>query len=465
MLGEALFRGHPTWPQKLLVFGALGALLTLFVAVAAVFSVTGTVRTGHQLRELSIAQRYHQDADMMHDALRADVVSAQQVGRGSSPTLSSADVLRSTQAHARQLDRDLNELRTLELPTAVASALESMRRPREVYRERAVGLVRSALSGAAPNPARQTAFQELFDSLALRQSEVTTQLADTSSEVEETQQRRERDVARVLVGASAVAIAGWGFLVAILRRAGVRLAEAVDREAEQRAVAEQLRRSLLPGRLPVLSGVRVAARSRPKSAMRVGGDWYDVIALPSGDVGLVVGDVVGHDLVAATAMGQLRASLRAFAVYEPSPAAVLTRVNMVAGLLEVTDLTTCLYAVVSPHTRAVRWASAGHLNPLVVTAAGKGELLRGSPGPPIGVDPTAEYVDRTFRMDRSGSLVLYTDGLVERRSEPISDGLARLESITGAHTDPDRLCDEFLEVLLDDDAPVDDDVTLLALQA
>ncbi|HVI37970.1 MAG TPA: PP2C family protein-serine/threonine phosphatase, partial [Gaiellales bacterium] len=196
-----------------------------------------------------------------------------------------------------------------------------------------------------------------------------------------------------------------------------------------------------------------------------GGDWYDVISLPSGDVGLVVGDVVGHDLRAATAMGQLRAALRAFAVYEPSPAAVLGRVNRVADLLEVTDLTTCVYAVVNPVTRTVRWSSAGHPNPLVVQAAGNGQLLRGDPGPPIGVTKGALYVDRTCRIQRRGLLMLFTDGLVERRSASISDGLSRLEAVVGPHTDPDRLCDEVLSALTADGSEPSDDVTLLALQA
>jgi len=246
----------------------------------------------------------------------------------------------------------------------------------------------------------------------------------------------------------------------------MRLFEALDREAEQRAVAEQLQRSLLPERLPHVPGIQLAARSRPvNTAMRVGGDWYDVISLPSGEVGLVVGDVVGHDLRAATAMGQLRASLRAFAIYEPSPARVLARVNTVADLLEVTDLTTCLYAVVHPDTRMVRWSSAGHLNPLAVGSSGQGRVLGGDPGPPIGVSSGAVYVARTCRLEPRGSLMLYTDGLVERRSTPISENLTRLESIRVPHVDADGLCDYVLELLLADEPAVSDDVTVLALQS
>jgi serine phosphatase RsbU (regulator of sigma subunit) len=140
-------------------------------------------------------------------------------------------------------------------------------------------------------------------------------------------------------------------------------------------------------------------------------------------------------------------------------------VNTVADWLDVTELTTCLYAVVNPTTRTVRWSSAGHLNPLIVQPSGEAELLPGDPGPPIGVSTRAAYHDRTWQIQPRGSLMLYTDGLVERRSRSITEGLARLESIDGLQGDPDRLCDHVLAVLLADDLPVQDDVTLLALQA
>ncbi len=199
--------------------------------------------------------------------------------------------------------------------------------------------------------------------------------------------------------------------------------------------------------------------------MRVGGDWYDVIMLPSGEVGLVVGDVVGHDLPAASAMGQIRAALRAFAVHETSPARVLARVNTMVDVLGVTDLTTCLYAIVNPSTGTFRWSSAGHLNPLVIRATGDARLLRGDPGPPFGASDTALYVDRASEIPHGGSALLYTDGLVERRSSSISDGLARLESIrVPPSTDPDGLCDHVLAALLPAGSPARDDVTVLALQ-
>jgi serine phosphatase RsbU (regulator of sigma subunit) len=324
--------------------------------------------------------------------------------------------------------------------------------------------VNAELNGQS-DPAVRRRFERDFQLLVVRQAELTNVLADRSEAVDAGQTRRERTITAVLLIASGVALVGWALLITRLRRAGMRLYEALDREAEQRAVAEQLQRSLLPERLPDVPGLQLAARSRAvSSTMKVGGDWYDVISLPSGEVGLVVGDVVGHDLRAATAMGQLRASLRAFAIYEPSPARVLARVNTVADLLEVTDLTTCLYAIVDPETRMVRWSSAGHLNPLAVRANGQGQVMKGDPGPPIGVSSGALYVDRTCRLESEGALMLYTDGLVERRSASISENLNRLDEIRVPHLSPDALCDDVLELLLGDEPEPADDVTLLAVQ-
>jgi serine phosphatase RsbU (regulator of sigma subunit) len=143
---------------------------------------------------------------------------------------------------------------------------------------------------------------------------------------------------------------------------------------------------------------------------------------------------------------------------------VLARVNDIARIYDVTELTTCLYAVVDLDTRVVTWASAGHLNPLMVLDTGASALLAGDPGPPLGVSGAAVYPDRSCRIRPGGSLLLYTDGLVERSSRPIDDGLALLETVRGPHRDPDQLCEQVL-TLLDDELPTYDDVTLLALRA
>ncbi|NUR07681.1 MAG: serine/threonine-protein phosphatase [Nocardioidaceae bacterium] len=438
---------------------------TTVVAGAVIFTLVGTARTGRVLEGLATAQRLNQDADMMHDALRGDVAEATApAGTRSEARLSRTLLM--TQGHARQLRRDLDQLREVDLPGGLDGAVAGLQSARRSYVTEALRLVRAGLTTGQVGEQRLERFDRTYEDLVGGQARLTARLAATANRVATERRDQQVMVAWMLVGTAVAALAGWLFLLWVLRRAGRNLLDALGREAEQRAVADHLQRSLLPDRLPAVPGLRFAVRSKPgNSSMRIGGDWYDVISLPSGEVGLVVGDVVGHDLRAATAMGELRSALRAFAVDEPSPAAVLARVNRVADLLEVTDLTTCLYAIVNPATRVVRWSSAGHLNPLVVGPEGDGRLLDGDPGPPLGVTERATYVDRACRIQPNGSLMLYSDGLVERRTGSISEGLARLEAVRGPHIGPDGLLDHVLEALLVDDSRLDDDVTVLALQA
>jgi serine phosphatase RsbU (regulator of sigma subunit) len=452
------------WRRQVAGLGVLGALLTVVVAATGVFAVTGTVRSGHEVNQLTRAQRFHQDVDMMHDALRADVMSAGQPNPGAEPGLPVGD-WRATTRDADRLLRDVDTLRRLDLPSPVTAALASLRDEQMAYVALAVRLVNDARQGRVPTRAQLADFQGRFERLLLPQQAVTATLTATSSEVVRAQTRQERVIAIVLMVASVMALGGWTLLLALHRRARRGLDEALGREAEQRSVADQLQQSLLPDRLPSVPGLRLAARSWPGDpSQQVGGDWYDVLTLPSGKVGLVVGDVVGHDVAAAAAMGQIRAALRSVAAFESSPSAVLSRVNDIADMYDVTELTTCLYAVVDPATRVVTWASAGHLNPLMVSDTGASELLDGAPGLPLGISGTAVYADRSCRVPPGGSLLLYTDGLIERSSRSIDDGLALLESVRGPHRDPEQLCEHVI-TLLAAQPPTGDDVTLLALRA
>lgn len=456
---------HLPWPRHLVVLGVLGAGLTLLVGATAIFSLARTVTTAQEMGQLTRAQRLHQDADMMHDALRADVGNARQALHSPRAPGTTEDLVETTRAHARQFRRDIDELHAMDLPPAVAGAVADLVPVQDAYIATGQRLVRSMLRTGRVDDVAVDRFQSMFESLVTTQETTTAVLADGSAALEREQAQHERVTARLLVVGSGAALACWALLVWMHRREGARLRAALGREAAQRTMADELQRGLFPDQLPVIPGVGLAARSTPgNSSMQVGGDWYDVIALPSGEVGLVVGDVVGHDLPAASAMGQIRASLRAFAVHETSPATVLSRVNTMADILGVTDLTTCLYAIVDPADGTFRWSSAGHLNPLIVGAAGDARLLHGDPGPPVGSSDTALYVDRSSQIPRGGSLLLYTDGLVERRSSSISDGLARLESVRMPTTGPDELCDHVLTTLLGFGSPASDDVTVLALQ-
>ncbi|MCW2605718.1 MAG: hypothetical protein JWO60_411 [Frankiales bacterium] len=245
-----------------------------------------------------------------------------------------------------------------------------------------------------------------------------------------------------------------------------RMATAVDnalRFRRERDTALTLQRSLLPRVLPDVPGLRFAHRYLPGTeGSDVGGDWYDVLPLPGGLVGLAIGDVMGRGVEAAAVMGQLRAALRAYAMVEPSPGAVLSLLDAAVASLEQNAITTCLYAVLDPATRQLRIASAGHLPPLLVHASGGGEYLELDPGPPLGVawDRPAES---ELVLPEGSVLLLYTDGLVEDRAEPLEDGLLRLRTAAAVTTaSPDLLCEQLLRAT-GRDGRLDDDCALLAV--
>jgi PAS domain S-box-containing protein len=246
-----------------------------------------------------------------------------------------------------------------------------------------------------------------------------------------------------------------------------RMATAVDnalRYRQERETALMLQRSLLPRSLPQLPGLQVAHRYLPGTAgAEVGGDFYDVLALPGGQVGLVVGDVMGRGVAAAAVMGQLRAAVRAYAVVEQRPAVLLQLVDAAASSLEQTAITTCLYGVYDPVARTLRLASAGHLPLLVVHRDGGGEYVEVDPGPPLGVaggKPVEVQVD----VPDGAVLLLFTDGLVEGKDQPVEDGLLALRNAVAAAADLDveTLCDALLCAMGRDGEP-DDDIALLAV--
>jgi integral membrane sensor domain MASE1/anti-sigma regulatory factor (Ser/Thr protein kinase) len=234
-------------------------------------------------------------------------------------------------------------------------------------------------------------------------------------------------------------------------------------ELEHR-IAETLQRSLLPERLPQIPGVALAARYTPASAdMEVGGDWYDVVQLPNGHVGLAIGDVAGHGLRAASVMGQLRMALRAYALEEESPAAAVTRLDQLAHRLPLAEMATLVYLVFDPDSGTVRFANAGHPPPLVV-ADEEVSYLREGLAPPIGAAYPGRFPETTFDLVPGSTLLLYTDGLVERRGLSIVDGLARLKAEAARGGDDlDALCDHLLRTMVG--GHVEDDVALVALRA
>jgi signal transduction histidine kinase/serine phosphatase RsbU (regulator of sigma subunit)/DNA-binding response OmpR family regulator len=248
-----------------------------------------------------------------------------------------------------------------------------------------------------------------------------------------------------------------------------RLALAYDnatRYHNERRIALTLQRALLPHRLPQVPGVRLATHYRASDrGAEVGGDWYDVLALPDGAVGLAIGDVMGHDVEAAIVMGQLRSALHSLAMEGAGPAQVLARLDAYLQSLAAERFATCLYAVYDPHRHRLRYAASGHLPPLLI--ATDTAYLELPPALPLGLGSTP--ADREVAFPRGTSLLLYTDGLVENRALSLDDCLAALCQTCGAlpaaaRTDPQQITERALELLNTPDR-VDDDIALLAVTA
>jgi PAS domain S-box-containing protein len=273
--------------------------------------------------------------------------------------------------------------------------------------------------------------------------------------------------------------------VADLVDAASRAGLAVDNArlyAEQRDLAEALQRSLLTAP-PESDRLEIAVRYEPSSeSAQVGGDWYDSFLQPGGATMVVIGDVIGHDTAAAAAMGQVRGLLRGIAVgFDESPAAVLSRVDSAMQTLMIETTATAVVARLEQtddERRAgltrLRWSNAGHLPPLVATPR-RGEeevevvalttddstyeLL-------LGLDPDTERTDRVVTLTSGATVLLYTDGLVERRGQLLGDGIDTLRRVladlVAAGLTLDALCDELLRRMLP--ASPEDDVAIVAVR-
>jgi serine/threonine-protein kinase RsbW len=241
------------------------------------------------------------------------------------------------------------------------------------------------------------------------------------------------------------------------------LAKAQRYELEVRT-SHTLQANLLPPAPPSVPGLRTAVRYLAATqGVDVGGDFYDVVPLPGGQVALAVGDVVGHDITAAATMGQLTSVYRALLVDGPSPSAMIDRLQAGWSMLGLQRMATALFATLDPFTGQLGIASAGHLPPLLV-CGGTAEFLPVRPSRMLGAPPApAPAVEWAGVLPPGASLVLFTDGLVESRTADIDEGLAHLlAAVTRAGTsDPDQLCDRLLGDLTG--AYRADDIALLVL--
>ena len=251
---------------------------------------------------------------------------------------------------------------------------------------------------------------------------------------------------------------------ALLQLAADRAALAVQslRSREDHAAAIALQRSLVPSALPAVTGTEVAARYVPGSG-RVGGDWYDAFVLPSGGLGMVVGDVAGSGLGAAVIMGRIRSALRAYALEFGGPADVLGKLDAKMQYFEENDLmATVSYAVLDPASGQLAISSAGHLPPVIASPGQRAAVAQIAVDPPVGVtDPSRRQVT-TLALAPGAVLCLFTDGLVERRDEPIDDGITRLCQAVAAGP-PEDVCVSVMGALVGRQYP-GDDIALLVLR-
>lgn len=242
---------------------------------------------------------------------------------------------------------------------------------------------------------------------------------------------------------------------------------------EEHAMAVGLQQAMLPARIEAVPGMSVAARYRPaRAGHQIGGDWYDVMPLPEGRVGLVVGDVQGHDIQAAAVMGQLRTALRAYATEGHSPAALMSRASTFLRDLDTERLATCVYVSLGPATGRAEVVRAGHPSPHIRTARGSIQLTVEG-GPPLGLPPglplsladpsDAPYPIHHFHLGRQETLLLCTDGLLEFHDTDMAAGEHQIQMLLDSGPGPgelDRLA-EHIVASIEDRQGQEDDVALL----
>jgi serine phosphatase RsbU (regulator of sigma subunit) len=240
-------------------------------------------------------------------------------------------------------------------------------------------------------------------------------------------------------------------------------AENAQLYAEQRSVAQTLQHSLLAEAFPEIGGLEFGARYvAGVEGIDVGGDWYDVVRLDHGNILMVVGDVSGRGLDAATMMASLRYSARAYGAEGHSPGTILTKLSALASVARDGHFATVLCAVLDVASGRVTVANAGHPVPLLSTPTG-GEFVATPIGVPVGVGGTPTYSEVEFTFPRGSTLLLYTDGAIERRGERLDVGMQRLKDVsTRAKGSLDEVLDTIVNGVLADGA--DDDTAMLGVR-
>ncbi|MFF6772649.1 SpoIIE family protein phosphatase [Streptomyces sp. NPDC012637] len=236
---------------------------------------------------------------------------------------------------------------------------------------------------------------------------------------------------------------------------------------QEHDLAEGLQQAMLPRRIPEVPGAQIAVRYRSARLGRdIGGDWYDIIPLPGGRVGAVIGDVQGHDTHAAAVMGQLRIVLRAYAAEGHTPATVMARASVFLHELDTDRFATCTYAEADPATGLVQIVRAGHVDPMIQDRDGSAHRLPVEGGLPLGLSAEfgrLDYPVTAVELDPGRTLLLYTDGLVEKPGADLDEGLQWLSSLVKrGPRDLDQLADHLCDVV--DERGGEDDVAVLLLR-
>jgi phosphoserine phosphatase RsbU/P len=249
----------------------------------------------------------------------------------------------------------------------------------------------------------------------------------------------------------------------LLQLAADRAALAVQslRSREDQTAVSALQHSLLPSALPAVPGLEIAARYVPGNG-QVGGDWYDVFLLPWGDLGLVVGDVAGSGLAGAVVMGRMRSALRSYALEFRDPGEVLGKLDRKIQHFEGEAMATVSYAVLDPASGRLRISLAGHFPPVVAAPGQPGALAEAAVEAPIGVTDPAPRQVTSFALAPGSVLCFFTDGLVERRYQPLDDYLDRLCQ-TVSPGPPETVAASVMGTLVGSEH-VGDDIALLVLR-
>jgi serine phosphatase RsbU (regulator of sigma subunit)/anti-sigma regulatory factor (Ser/Thr protein kinase) len=256
--------------------------------------------------------------------------------------------------------------------------------------------------------------------------------------------------------------------VALMQLAADRAALAIDdaRISETRAVTAIMQRTLLPEALPEIPGMRFSAKYLPAgTGVKIGGDWYDVFQLTDERLGFVVGDVVGRGVLAASVMAEIRTAVRAYLMQGHNLAKVVSMLNDLLVSMGRNRGATLSILAFDPVTEELEAVVAGHLPALVIDPSGEPKLLEQKAGLPVGVRADNEYEAFHYPFPAGSRLLLYTDGLIERRGESIDVGFQRLADAAAASTRNPKtnLADDVYHALLDE-TPLEDDVALLAIE-